>query len=237
MKKTHILGSLLLSIFGCCYFPTFGHLTEPPKESPYLQKIWFAEMPGQYVMKHLVTVYFTRPQPKQIDFLGYMLVKDGNFRIIAMNELGLTVLDIYAERGADNPVIVRQWEQLGNVETVKRIAKDIYYAFSSQYEIRARPLIAYTADDHSQIFVAASPNCTWCAWEIKDQQPNKIRHGRGENELSSITYDYTTGVISGFPKRITVSYPLSGVHVQIIILSLQAKEISDAKFIPTISPK
>ena len=237
MKKIYILGSLFLGILGCCYFPAFGHRTEPPKESRYLQKIWFAEMPRQYTMKHSVTIYFTGPQLKQLDFLGYVMVKDGNFRLIAMNELGLTMLDLYAARGADKPVIVRQWEQLGNAEIVKRIAKDIYYTFASQYEIGAQPLIEYTTADHSPMFVATGPNCTWCAWEIKDQRPNKIRHGQQGSESASIAYDYTDGTVRDFPKRITFFYPASGIHVQIQILSLQAKEISDAKFIPTISPE
>jgi hypothetical protein len=234
--KIVLILSLVLGICGCCYSPTFGHLAEST-QSLYLQKVWFAELPRQYIMKHVVTVNFTRPRPKQLDFLGYMLVKDGSFRLIAMNELGLNLLDIYAEKGADNLVIVRQWEQLGNSEMVKHMAKDIYYTFCSQYEISAQPLREYTTDDHAQIFVASGPNCTWRAWEIKEQHPHKIRCGQQENEIASITYDYTSGVVSGFPQRITIAYPLSGVDVQIQILSLQAKEISDAKFVPTISAK
>lgn len=237
MRTAHMLGILVLGMWGCCYVPTFGRPAEFPKESLDLQKIWFAEMPRQYTMKHGVTIHFTGAQPKQIDFLGYMLVKDGNFRLIAMNELGLTMLDIYAKRGADKPVIVRKWEQLGNTEIVNRLAQDIYYTFCSRYELSAQPFSAYTTDARTQIFAATGPNCTWRTWEVQEQRPYKIRHGQGHHEFASIAYDYTAGVISGFPQRVTVSYPHSGVYVQIQILSLQAKEISDAKFIPTVSPE
>ncbi|NUM36447.1 MAG: hypothetical protein HUU50_18050 [Candidatus Brocadiae bacterium] len=237
MKKNYILIGLFIGLLGCCHFPDFGIRQELPDASNSLKNIWFSSMPSSCVMKHFVTISFSKPQPKQIDFFGYVLIKNGDFRIIAMNDLGLTMLDIFAEQKASNLIIVKAWEKLGNPDIIKQIAKDIYYIFSSQYEIVKPDLTQYTTADNSQIFVIKEDRCAWHAWETQNHRPFKIQYGRNGQEISSVRFDYSDGLIGGFPKKIAVSYPLSEVHIQIQILSLQPKEISNVQFIPTISPK
>ncbi len=232
--KNYILIGILVSILSCCHLPEFGTPGKCEEGFNRLQAIWFSNMPHSYVMKHFVSISFTKNQPKQIDFFGYVLVKNGDFRIIAMNDLGLTVLDVFSEKKAENLVIVKKWDKIENTSILKQIAKDIYYIFSSQYELDKQPLPAYSTNDHSCLFLKKEESCTWHAWEMKDNRPFKIRHGEKGNENSSTTFDYSDGVVNGFPKKIAVVYPLSGVHIQIQILSLQSKEISHEQFVPTI---
>ena len=223
---------LMMVIAGCVAAPDFGEpIPGAVRRQP--EKIWFPQLPGQYAVKHLVSMKLDAAAGRQEqDWLAYLLVKNRDFRLLAMNELGMTLFDLYA--AANKPVmLVKPSPVLANATITANLVQDIRQVFLG------RSLLTQTAVDHYRsaaggyTLVQRPAPEQWCAWESADGQPQRIRCGHGTLLEKSITFDYRHGHSDfGFPKKITIHYHQTGLTIVITLLAITARDIPAAQLIP-----
>lgn len=215
----------LLLLCGCQSAMYFGTEVIGTNKVPNPHRLWFADLPQQYVVKHLASAQFGS---RQLDLIVYMLAKNGKFRVLAMNEIGMKLFDIYALEDQP-PTIVKPPPKLIDEQALMEMTTDIRQVFFSRRYLRRHNLREYQ-NSKSQIFVH-NKGSAWRSWEMRNGQPMRTARGRGNIVETTIDYKYQQGTIYGFPKNIAISHHLTGFSMQLTILSITAKQIADEKFI------
>ena len=221
---------VVIGIFfcSCASVPYFGTPILEHHSLDRLKSSWF-HLPDQYAMKHLVVLKMKKQPPTE--FIGYMFAKKQNFRLLAMNELGITMLDIYSEKDK-KPWLIKSPGMLKNEQAIRRMVQDIRLTFLAISLPSDKQLDEYETKAHSRVFVRQMKN-VWYAWEIMDNHPVSITCGKGKEILSVIRYDYQEGSGSfSFPNRVLMSYPLFGFSVELTIFSIREKFIPDSRIKP-----
>lgn len=224
MKYKNSLCIIFISILllGCHNLPNFGIMISEKSDTP----VWFSQLPEQYVIKHLATLS-VNGKTHQIDFIGYMLVKDKNFRLVAMNELGMTIFDVIAKKG-QKPKFIKKFKKFHHPVLVNRLIDYIRLTFLSKNIGQNRSLSLYKSKKKTHVYVMEK-DFTWCAWE-QGIKPLRIFGGKNRAIEYMIEYDYSESSIMGFPKKITISYTQYKMILQLKILSIKKKIVPEKTF-------
>ena len=223
MREKYIFPWLLF-LAACASMPDFGlPIQEVPPGNAYTS--WFSNLPSQYVMKQVVSL---ESSESRMDLMAYLLVKNECFRIVAMNELGMTLLDVYSpEKG--NPVVVKASGRFAHPALVENMVRDIRMAFLSRYLLNEKGFSVYGSGE-SEILVSREEGL-WHAWETKKGRPEKIRSGQKDVVFRTIQYSYGPDS-PGFPSDMRIHYPTAGVVLTLKIVSIDAKDIPDERLKP-----
>ncbi len=219
----------ILCLCACQTTPYFGNKVKEKSSSEKILGIWFPKFPKQFSIKHVAEIKFSQEgETTYLDFIGYLMGKKGQGRFLAINETGLTVLDVYMVDG--EYTIVRAVEELRGKEFLHELLEDVFLIFFSPERLKNLELTEYSLDNTS-IFVHSKEN-KWTSWEIEKRQEKQIRRGEGNTSLSVITYESPNEKNFNFPSKIKLYYPLYHIEIDLKILSIEEKDISDDKFLP-----
>lgn len=200
--------------------PRFGQET-----TAHSSPKWFTKSLRDFTVKHIIHITFERDPDNEIDLIGYLMVKKNDFRLVGMNEIGITLFDIY-DQDTKPFVVVKSFAELEKYGVLSNIADDI------------RLLFLPSIDNPHQTFIDAQGKTTylkrnensWVAW-TRDykQQPQKITMGECSQIHKEIRYELGNDT---FFEKAFIHYPQMGIHIEMEILKIDKRTVTDEKFIP-----
>ncbi|WP_372365835.1 hypothetical protein [Candidatus Uabimicrobium sp. HlEnr_7] len=226
MKNRILLSFFVICLGGCCHIPNFGNATTRI-DTPQ----WFANDSLQYTVKHITNITFDNNENNEIDLIGYLMVKKNDFRLLGMSEIGITLFDLYDE--ANKPLVtVKSFAELEKYDVLQNIAADIRLLFLSQQMIKNDSQV-FIDKDNNTTYLRASD--TWIAWKIDAQNKSRnITVGKCSTILKEINYELND---KPFFEKAFIHYPRMGIKIEIEVLEVEPRTISNKKFIPReISP-
>ncbi|BBM86715.1 hypothetical protein UABAM_05102 [Candidatus Uabimicrobium amorphum] len=204
---------------SCCRMPTFGNVvTDTPKMN------WFTKPSSQFTVKHITNIIFDNDENNEIDLIGYLMVKNDNFRLLGMNEIGITLFDIYHE--INKPLTtVKTFRDLEKYDVLQNIAADIRLLFLSPFDSANK---IFTDDKKNTTYVKNNDDGSWIAWKISSTGvPQQITVGKCSDTIKEIRFQLGDGP---FFEKAFISYP--GITVELEILQVESRDIPDEKFVP-----
>lgn len=196
--------------------PTFGNVVI---KAPTTK--WFTQPSTQFSVKHITNIIFDHDKNNEIDLIGYLMVKGNDFRLLGMNEIGMTLFDIYDE--ANKPLVtVKAFRDLEKYDVLQNIAEDIRLLFLSPQ------VDDVFSDEKSTTYVKNNDDGSWVAWKINSENiPQQILVGKCSEITKKVHFQLGDGP---FFEKAFISYP--GITVELEILEVESRDIPAAKFMP-----
>ena len=152
------------------------------------------------------------------------MVKGNDFRLLGMNEIGMTLFDIYDE--ANKPLVtVKAFRDLEKYNVLQNIAEDIRLLF-------LLPQVDNVfSDEKSTTYVKNNDDGSWVAWKINSENiPQQILVGKCSEITKKVHFQLGEGP---FFEKAFISYP--GITVELEILQVESRDIPAEKFIPKVA--
>lgn len=209
-----ILAFCLCIFILSCQNSHLGRLVEIETSPVPLQKLWFPELPSQYHLTHHVSIEWKN---EQWDFLAVLKVEPQSFRLLLMDEFGMSLLDI-SGKGKKEFSVLKNLSPIHHPQIVENLINTVRLTFLSSRQFENLPLSLYQNQEGISFWVEERE--TWSAWGLQEQAPFGVRQGQGRHLLQNIFYDYSEGTLLGFPRKIEITYPEMDVRLEIRVLSL-----------------
>ena len=210
---------LVIICCSCCRMPTFGNVVIETSTAK-----WFTQPTPQFSVKHITNIIFDHNKNNEIDLIGYLMVKDNNFRLLGMNEMGMTLFDIYDEANK-SLVTVKTFRDLEKYNVLQNIAEDIRLLFISPF---AEADTVFSDEKNNITYVKNNDNGSWIAWKINSEStPQQIVVGKCSEITKKIHFELGEGP---FFEKAFISYP--GITIELEILEVESRDIPTEKFVP-----